>query len=53
VLDILVQELAQYQGGEAVFRKLLRGLQYVPRVIVTDKLNRYAAARREMRSCRT
>jgi putative transposase len=27
---------------------LLKGLQYVPRVIVTDKLRSYAAARREI-----
>jgi len=30
------------------FRKLLRGLQYVPRVIVTDKLRSYAATKREI-----
>ena len=30
------------------FRKLLKGLQYVPRVIVTDKLRSYAAAKREI-----
>ncbi len=30
------------------FRKLLKGLQYVPRVIVTDKLKSYAAAKREI-----
>ena len=29
-------------------RKLLRGLQYVPRVIVTDKLRSYAAAKRKV-----
>ena len=28
------------------FRKLLRGLQYAPRVIITDKLKSYAAAKR-------
>ena len=28
------------------FRKLLRGVQYVPRVIVTDKLKSYPAAKR-------
>jgi len=33
---------------ECFFRKLLRGLQYVPRVIVTDKLRSYAAAKREV-----
>ena len=30
------------------FRKLLKGLQYVPRVIVTDKLRSYAAAKRKI-----
>ena len=30
------------------FRKLLKGLRYVPRVIVTDKLKSYAAAQREI-----
>jgi hypothetical protein len=30
------------------FRKLLRGLRYIPRVIVTDKLKSYAAAKREI-----
>jgi putative transposase len=30
------------------FRKLLKGLHYVPRVIVTDKLRSYGAARKEI-----
>ena len=30
------------------FRKLLKGLQYVPRVIITDKLKSYGAAKREI-----
>ena len=30
------------------FRKLLKGLKYVPRVIITDKLKSYGAAKREM-----
>ena len=30
------------------FRKLLKGLRYVPRVIVTDKLKSYAAAKRKI-----
>jgi len=30
------------------FRKLLKGLTYVPRVIMTDKLKSYGAAKREM-----
>ena len=29
------------------FRKLLKGLTYVPRVIITDKLKSYGAAKRE------
>jgi putative transposase len=36
-------EPAQHEGSPALFRKLLRGLQYAPRVIVTDKLKSYAA----------
>ena len=30
------------------FRKLLKGLTYAPRVIVTDKLKSYGAAKREI-----
>jgi putative transposase len=30
------------------FRKLLKGLTYVPRVIITDKLKSYGAAKREL-----
>jgi len=30
------------------FRKLLKGLQYVPRVMITDKLKSYGAAKREI-----
>ena len=35
-------------AAKQFFRKLLKGLQYVPRVIVTDKLRSYAAAKRGM-----
>ena len=31
-----------------IFRKLLKGLRYVPRVIVTDKLASYQPAHREL-----
>jgi hypothetical protein len=34
---------AQRSRGHRFFRKLLKGLRYVPRVIVTDKLKNYAA----------
>jgi putative transposase len=32
----------------AFFKRLLKGLQYVPRVIVTDKLRSYGAAKRQV-----
>ena len=48
VLDILVQSRRNAKAAKRFFRKLLRGLQYVPRVIVTDKLRSYDAAKREI-----
>src|SRR3954452_18553809 len=42
VLDILVQSRRNADAAKRFFCKLLRGLQYVPRVIVTDKLLRVA-----------
>ncbi len=48
VLDILVQSRRNAKAAKRFFRKLLKGLQYVPRVIVTDKLRSYAAAKREV-----
>jgi len=48
VLDILVQSRRSAKAAKQFFRKLLRGLQYVPWVIVTDKLPSYAAAMREV-----
>ena len=48
VLDILVQSRRSAKAAKRFFRKLLRGLQYTPRVIVTDKLRSYAAAKREV-----
>ena len=50
VLDILVQPRRNRRAAKKFFRKLLRGLQYVPRVIVTDKLGSYAAARADVLS---
>ena len=38
VLDILVQSRRSANAAKRFFRKLLRGLQYVPRVVVTDRL---------------
>ena len=48
VLDILVQSRRNKQAAKRFFRKLLKGLQYVPRVIITDKLKSYGAAKREI-----
>ena len=48
VLDILVQRRRNKQAAKKFFRKLLKGLQYVPRVIITDKLKSYGAAKREL-----
>ncbi len=48
VLDILVQSRHNKKAAKRFFRKLLKGLQYVPRVIITDKLKSYAAAKREI-----
>src|SRR5687768_592269 len=48
VLDILVQRRRNRRAAKKFLRKLLKGLTYVPRVIVTDKLKSYAAAKREI-----
>ena len=48
VLDILVQRRRDKQAAKKFFRKLLKGLPYVPRVIITDKLKSYGAAKREI-----
>ena len=48
VLDILVQKRRNERAAKRFFLKLLKGLRYVPRVIVTDKLGAYGAARREL-----
>ena len=44
VLDILVQSRRNAEAAKRFFRKLLKGLRYVPRVIVTDKLASYQVA---------
>ena len=44
VLDILVQRRRNKSAAKKFFRKLLKGLTYVPRVIITDKLKSYGAA---------
>ena len=48
VLDILVQSHRDRKAAKKFFRKLLKGLRYVPSVIVTDKLRSYNAAKVEI-----
>jgi putative transposase len=48
VLDILVQSRRDKQAAKRLLRKLLKEQMRPPRVMVTDKLASYAAARREL-----
>src|SRR6266536_5724747 len=48
VLDILVQSRRKKHAAKKFFRKMLKGCQYVPRVMITDKLGSYAAAKKEV-----
>ncbi len=48
VLDILVQSRRNKKAAKKFFKKLLKGLQYAPRVIITDKLKSYEAAKKEI-----
>jgi putative transposase len=48
VLDILGQRRRDTHAAKTFFRKLLKGLTYIPRVIITDKLRSYGAAKREL-----
>src|SRR3984885_6115090 len=48
VIDILVQPKRDRIAAERFFRKLLRRAGREPRVIVTDKLRRYSAAKRKL-----
>ena len=48
VLDILVQRRRDKHAAKKFFRQLLKGLTYVPRVIITDQLKSYGAAKRDM-----
>ncbi len=48
VLDILVQRRRNKRAAIKFFRKLLKGCLYVPRVLITDKLASYGAAKREV-----
>ena len=48
VLDILVTSRRDAKAATRFFRKLLRGLQSVPRVLITDKLASYGVAHRRL-----
>jgi putative transposase len=48
ILDILVQRRRDKQAAKRFFHKLLKGLTYVPRVIITDQLKSYGAAKRDI-----
>jgi len=43
-----VQPHRNKQAAKRFFRKLLKGLQCIPRAIITDKLRSYAAAKTEL-----
>ena len=48
LLDILVQGRRDAKAAKQFFKRLLKGLQYLPRVIVTDKLRSYGVAQRQL-----
>ncbi len=48
MLDILVQSRRNKAAAKKFFRKLLKGCAYVPRVLITDKLGSYEAAKQEV-----
>jgi putative transposase len=48
VLDILLQSHRDKKAAKKFFRKLLKTLRYVPRLIVSDKLRSYSAATAEV-----
>ncbi len=48
VLAILLQSRRHKRAAKKCFRKWLKGLQSVPRVIIPEKLKSYGAAKREL-----
>jgi putative transposase len=48
MLDILIQSRRDKKAAKRFFRKLLKGLRYVPRMIITDKLRSYNAAKAQV-----
>jgi transposase-like protein len=47
-LEILVQSRRNTQAAQQCFRQLLKGLTYVPRIIIPNQLKRDGAAQREL-----
>jgi putative transposase len=47
-LDILVQIKRNKKAAKRFFKKLLKGLSYAPRVLITDKLKSYGAAKKKI-----
>jgi putative transposase len=48
VLDVLVQTRRSAGTAKRFFKRLLKGLLYVPHVLITDKLKSYGVAQREL-----
>jgi putative transposase len=51
VLDVLVQRRRDKRAAKRLLRKLLKRQCRAPRVMVTDKLLSYRAAKREVMPC--
>jgi putative transposase len=48
ILDILVQSRRNKNAAKKFFRKLLKRLTYIPRVLITDQLKSYGAAKQDI-----
>ncbi len=48
VIDILVQKRRDKRAAKRFFRKLIKGQGYSPRLMITDKLRSYGAARKDV-----
>jgi putative transposase len=48
VLDVLVQSRRNASAAKRLMRKLMKKMQCVPRVLITDKLKSYGVAQREL-----
>jgi putative transposase len=51
VLDVLAQSRRDARAAKRLMRKLLKGQDSAPRVMITDKLRSYGAAKREIMPC--